>query len=398
MTGRLIEIILLQEGMAAMIKFLSSIKLAMILIAALVVASIFATLNPGLNVYKSIWFRGLLLFFTFNLLVCTVQRIPVMLRKLFIKIDSQDLLKEYELEIPIADILTGEIQLRKFLDKKGYRVQEKNTTDKLILLANKGTFNLVAPHLLHVSIIIVLSGAFLGSYGSNDSVMAFVGNQVDIPSHVAKGMAVQVNDFQTLYDNDGAIDNWASDITIFVNGKEAASGITKVNKPFKYKGVVFYQSSYGYTHLIGISGAEKEEEFYAIPDKKTFNIGDTFFNIQYLKGGSLIKLYQGPNVIDARYLNQGDTIEFPSGEILEYAGINPYTVLAVKVDPGINIVMAGFILMIISSSMFWSARYREIHGALDKKSSRLFVKVVCKNKDIREQIYTELAIKTGEGQ
>ncbi|WP_028307548.1 cytochrome c biogenesis protein ResB [Desulfitibacter alkalitolerans] len=379
-----------------MIKFLSSIKLAVILIAALVVTSIIATLNPNVNIYKSIWFRGLILIFTFNLLICSVQRIPVMLGKLFKKLDSQTEFKQYEREISIQDVTVSEIQLRKLLGEKGYRVKEENTTDKLILLANKGFLNLLAPHLLHISLIIVLLGAFLGSFGANDRVMAFVGNQADIPSHVAKGMAIQVNNFQTLYDSNGAIDNWVSDITIFVNGKEVANGTTRVNKPFKYKGVVFYQSSYGYNHLIGISG--EEEEYYAIPDKKTFNVGDTLFNIQYLRGGSLIKLYEGRNVIDARYLQQGDTIEFPGGEILEYADINPYTVLAVKVDPGTNVVMVGFILMIISSSMFWSGRYREIHAVLDKKSSKVFVKVVCKNTDIKNQIYTELATKVGEGQ
>jgi len=60
--------------------------------------------------------------------------------------------------------------------------------------------------------------------------------------------------------------------------------------------------------------------------------------------------------------------------------------------------MVGFVLMIISSSMFWSARYREIHGFLDKKNRKLFVKVVCKNKGLREQVYAKLAIMTGEVQ
>lgn len=392
--------ILFQEGMAAVLKFLSSIKLAVILIAALVAASVFATLKPGINVYSSIWFRGLLLLFTFNLLVCTVRRIPLLLRKLFIRIDNQEPFKEYHHEILVTDIPDGENQLKNFLNKKGYRVKEKKTTDKFIFIANKGILNLVAPHLLHVAIIVVLLGAFLGSYGSSDRIMAFVGSQVDIPSHVAKGMVVQINDFQTLYDDNGAVDNWVSDITIFANGREVANGTTRVNKPFKYNGVVFYQSAYGYTHLIGISGAGKEEEFFSIPDKKTFNIGETLFNIQYLRGRSLIKLYQGPDVIDAKYLNQGDTIEFPNGEVLEYADINPYTVLAVKVDPGTNVVMAGFIIMIISSGMFWNARYREIHGVFDKKNSKIFVKVICKNKDISEQIhneFNELYMKAEEG-
>ncbi|KUO52815.1 MAG: hypothetical protein APF76_02450 [Desulfitibacter sp. BRH_c19] len=376
-----------------MTKLLSSIKLAVVIIAALVVASIFATMYPSVTVYKSIWFRGLLLLFALNLFVCTINRIPGMLAKLRKNIDTNCDIKNFEKQYSIEDVATGEAQLRSFLKEKGFKIQEVNNPNKLFFLAKKGSLNLIAPHLLHISLIVVLLGAFIGSFGTNDRVMGFVGDQVDIPSEIAQNMAIQVNDFQTLYDSDGSIDNWVTDITIYVNDNEASSGTTRVNNPFKHKGIVFYQSSYGYNHLIEVKG--EQDEFYAIPDGQKFSIGDTFFNILHLKEGILIKLYEGRSVIDAKYLQEGETIDFPGGETLVYVELNPYTVLAVKVDPGTNIVMLGFLLMIVSSTMFWSGRYREVNAVLAKTENKLYVNIRCKNEDIKQDVNNQLAKRVG---
>ena len=380
-----------------MIKFLSSIKLAIILITAIIVASIFATINPSIEVFGSTWFRSLLLFFTLNLLLCTVQGIPVMLRKLFIKIDNRDALEEYEHEIPITDISDTETQLRKSLN--GYKVQEKSTEGKQTFLASKGISSLVAPHLLHISIIIILIGAFLGTFGATGSVKFYIGQQFSVPERMVEGMSVRIDDFQTIYNDDDSVYNWVSDLTILVDGEEVASGSASVNHPFRHDGVVFYQSGYGFTHLIGVSGPEREETFHNIPNDMRFEIGGTQFDIRYFREGPVIKLYDGYDVIAAKRLSRGDTIEFPTGEILEYGKLYPYTVLFLKTDPGVPAAMVGFVLMMISSAMLWTTRHRIIHATLDKENSKLLVKVVCKNKEIKEQIYAELALlKTEEGQ
>ena len=380
-----------------MIKFLSSIKLAIILITVIVAASIFATLNTSVEVFSAIWFRVLLLLFTLNLLLCTVQGVPIMLRKLFIKIDNQNSPVEYEQEIPIIDVPDTEGRLRKLLS--GYKVQEKSTEGKKTFLASKGISSLIAPHLLHISIIIILVGAFLGTFGDTGQMKFYVGGKMDLPERVAPGMAVQVNDFQTIYSEGGYVLNWVSDLTIFIDGEEVASGSTSVNHPFRYAGVVFYQASYGFRHLVGISGPEGEETFHLIPNDTRFEVGGTQADIRYFREGPVIKLYDGYDVINAARLNRGDTIEFPTGEILEYGKLYPYTILSVKTDPGVGVAMVGFVLMMISSAMLWTTRHRMIYANLDKENNKMFVKVVCKNKEIKEQIYAELAsLRTEEGQ
>lgn len=378
-----------------MIKLLSSIKLAVVVIAALVIASIFATMCPSVNVYKSIWFKGLLLLFTLNLLVCTFQRIPGVLEKMRKSIDAKFEMQNFEQQYAIEDVSNSEDQIRSLLRENGFKLQEVNHPNKSFFLAKKGYLNLIAPHLLHVSLIIVLLGAFMGLLGTDDRVMGLVGDQVDIPSEIAQKMTIKINDFQTLYDSEGSVDNWVTDFTIFVDNNEVSTGTTRVNKPFKYDGIVFYQSSYGYTHLIEIKG--EKDDFYAIPDGRTFNIGDTFFNIQHIKERVLIKLYEGQTVVDAKYLQNGETIVFPNGETLVYVELNPYTVLAVKVDPGTNVVMMGFLLMIAASTMFWGGRYREVNLVLDKAENRLYLNIKCKNEDIKQEISNKIAKCVGGG-
>ena len=69
--------------------------------------------------------------------------------------------------------------------------------------------------------------------------------------------------------------------------------------------------------------------------------------------------------------------------------------MAVKVDPGTNIVMLGFLLMIVSSTMFWSGRYREVNAVLAKTENKLYVNIRCKNEDIKQDVNNQLAKRVG---
>ena len=59
-----------------MLKFLSSLKLAVILIAAIAVMSVLATIFPDANAFSSWSFRFVVIAFFINLGLCTVQLLP----------------------------------------------------------------------------------------------------------------------------------------------------------------------------------------------------------------------------------------------------------------------------------------------------------------------------------
>jgi cytochrome c biogenesis protein len=376
-----------------MLKFLSSVKLAVILIAAIVIASIYATLNPQINVYGSIVFKGLLVAFTFNLFLCTSLTAPTAFKKLTkVPLNLEKVFKGDAIDLD--DTNCCEERLKDFFEKKKYKVKQEKINDKLVFLAQKGLANLIAPHLLHIGLIIVFIGAYFSSFGTQGQIMGFIGDMVDVPSEISENMAIKVNDFQTLYDEQGAVDNWVTELAVFIDGKEVAVGTTRVNHPFKYKGVVFYQSAYGYSHIIEASGTE--EGFYAVPDGKMINVGNNAFNIRMFEDKILLKAYENNEVIYGNYISPGDVQQLPNGLTIKYLELYPYSVLLVKNDPGTTVVMIGFIIIIIASMMFWTGRYREIHCGINLKERKLSILINCKNKDLRREVKKELLNTLGE--
>ncbi|MFZ5945310.1 MAG: cytochrome c biogenesis protein ResB [Bacillota bacterium] len=372
-----------------MIKLLSSIKLAVGLITALIIASIAATLFPQLDVFPSFWFRGLLILFCINLLVCTLKSVPGVYKR-FIKVPAA--VSDENGGGTIIDSIQpkeSEKRLLDYLKAKGYKTKMAQQDGKQNILAQKGLLNLAAPHLLHISLIVVLLGGFISSFGTAGDVSCFVGEKAEVPRDVAgAGMVIEVNDFKTLYDNEDAIDNWVTDFNIYVNGEKVASGETKVNDPLKYKGVVFYQKSYGYNHIVEIKG--EQEGTYSVPDGRIFKLAGQMFNINYTPEGTQVKFFEGHTVASAQLVAAGEKIDFSEETSLEYLQLHPFTVLGVKRDPGTWVVMTGFILMTLASAFFWTGRYNEVQVTINEQEKKMFFIVYCKSKEQKEDTIKEL--------
>ncbi|MGI6226488.1 MAG: cytochrome c biogenesis protein ResB [Peptococcales bacterium] len=366
-----------------MLRFLSSVWLAVVLIALMALASVFATLYPRVEVFSTFWFRGLLLLFCLNLLVCTLRSLPGVYRRIK-KIPSD--VNETRAQELDSTIQNSPDDFKEYFRKQGYQVKIDTANGQTNLLAQKGMLNLIAPHLLHLSLIVVLIGGYLSSFGVEDQVTCFVGEKEAVPASVASGMVIEVNDFQTLIDHEGAIDNWVTDFNIYVNDVKATSGTTRVNAPLKYQGVSFYQKSYGYYHLIELIG--EQDGVFQIPDKRIFKLGDQTFNITYTNQGPLLRFFQGHDITKEVIVRNGDKLDFPNDTTLTYLQPYPFTVLGVKKDPGTWVVMIGFLLMTIASSLFWTGRYREV--AISFRDEKAYLSVHCKSKDIRDEMLTEI--------
>lgn len=364
-----------------MLRILSSIQLAVILLGAMILASIFATFYPNINVFGTFWFRGLLILFCLNLLVCTLRSLPAIYRRLNKSPTTVNENRAQEVEISGME----SEDITQYFNKKGYRVKIDSVGERKNLLAQKGVLNLIAPHLLHLSLIVILIGGFLSSFGIEDQVTCFVGEKAEIPVSVAQGMVIEVNNFETVLDKEGAIDNWVTDFNIYVDEIKTASGTTRVNAPLKHNGVSFYQKSYGYYHLIELTG--EQAGVYQVPDKKVFKLEDKTFNITYSNQGSLLRFFQGHDIVEEVVVKNGEKIDFPNDIVLTYLEPYPFTVLGLKKDPGTGVVMTGFFLLTIASFFFWTGRYREVVISLSPEKAYLVVN--CKTKALKEEILNE---------
>lgn len=295
------------------------------------------------NVYGSWWFRLLLILLMVNLVVCSSSRLPG------------------------------------FLDQKG--------------LTKKEWIGRLGPHLTHFSLIVILAGSLIGN------LWGFKG-YVNIPQGEAAS-AVAVRDSHQLLDLDFTIrcdkfeisyypgtqmvKEYLSDLVVLENGHEVLKKTIQVNDPFKFKGISFYQSSYGF---IPPKPGESKAELEIFPkgnssvgfrlqiaEGETREIPGTNHRVQLVsfvpdfaldKENRIISKSDQPNnpAVQVNIFQNGKLsfkgwsfLKFPDFhgskddsyrvKLLNYSGGSHYTGLQVVKDPGVWVVWTGFGLLII---------------------------------------------------
>ena len=135
----------------------------------------------------------------------------------------------------------------------------------------------------HLSILIILIGGIAGSlFGFRGFVNILEGETVDqiylkvkdgeVPKPI--GFSVRCDDFKiTYYDlprPEKHVKEYTSILTILENGKEVLRKSIEVNHPLHYKGLAFYQASYGAIHdvTLGIQWKNKKEKQLLRPLKE----------------------------------------------------------------------------------------------------------------------------------
>ena len=179
--------------MKSFIKFFSSVKLAIVLLIIITVASLLGTLIPQqrsleeytahygqlanlfnqlqlTKLYQSPWFITLLILFSINIIICTLTRLWPKLRRIFrprleneakkilaLKI-NQKFRKPWNLERTKEEIKNG---LRSF----HYRLKEENKENKTFLLARKKTIGWFGSDVVHLGLLVILAGGIKSGLG-----------------------------------------------------------------------------------------------------------------------------------------------------------------------------------------------------------------------------------------
>lgn len=201
-----------------------------------------------IDVYHTWWFTGLLGLLCVNSLTCFYKRFPAVWRSMqqdkvnvalpFIKGMKQTA------EIPVAgskEAVAGGIL--EMLAAKGYRVLGKNEPGEATLYATKGVMGRVGAHMAHLSATVIVLGGLIGSYwGFQEFGVCLEGQTYHIP----KGnFDLRIDKFWIDYHTNGSVKSYNSTLTVLDQGKEATTKTITVNDPLVYKGIWFYQSSYG---------------------------------------------------------------------------------------------------------------------------------------------------------
>lgn len=176
------------------LSYLSSTKLTLVLLFALVFSSILATLI-NIDIYHSWWFTGILGLLSLHIVVCSLNRWPS------------------------------------------------------ITSARKRKLPLLGFYLTHLSLLFILLGGLIGGLtGFSTQVLVNEGETVHLEE--VPGLSVKLNDFWIEYYPDSSMPkDFKSDLSLILDGREVVRKTIEVNDPLDYEGIKFYQSTYGHSEV-----------------------------------------------------------------------------------------------------------------------------------------------------
>ena len=261
-----------KEFSDAFVEFFSSLKLAISLMITLAILSTVGTIiqqgeQPDVyikeygerafwwftkfgitDIYHQWWFTSVLVLLCINSLTCFHQRFPAIWRsirqdKVNVTIPFiQNLKRAATLELP-ADRGKVTEELALSFAERGYRVLLNKAQGDTTIYATKGILGRVAAHVAHLSVTVIVLGGLLGTVlGFRDFGVCLEGQTYHIPQG---NFDLHVDKFWIDYYDNGAVKSYNSTLTIMDNGEKRLTKTITVNDPLVYKGIWFYQSSYG---------------------------------------------------------------------------------------------------------------------------------------------------------
>ncbi len=258
--------------MKLFIRFLSSVKLAIVLIITVTSASMVGTFIPQLrsaeeylarygqisellmrleitDLYHSWWFKVLLILFSLNIMICTLSRLSPKLRRAFkpnLEFETQTLLaaKIQEKLSKNWNLEKSKGELKKELRSAHYRIKETEKDGAVHLLARKKILGIFGSDIVHLGLLIILIGGIISGFsGFRTNINISEGEIVPVLNTEFK---LQLDKFETEYHPNGSVKDWKSTLTIIEDETPHLTKTIEVNHPLTYKGYVFYQSGYGW--------------------------------------------------------------------------------------------------------------------------------------------------------
>lgn len=394
---------MLQWKGTAMLKFISSLKLAVFLIAAIAAISVLATIFPTADAFNSWTFRLLVVAFFINLGTCTIKILPALWKQLHREASQVPVQAEYTAYDVDRESLIA------WLKEQRYRVSDVCEGNQIKILASKGRVGLCAPHVLHISLLIILIGAMMSMSNTSGFVMGQVGQSRPFPAelvgHYGENSYIEILDFQTVYDDKQEVDNWVTKFNLYIDDTLVAENVeTKVNEPFAFNNMLIYQNSYDYRHLLEVTGSTVAEQnsAYGIPNNLPLTVGADTIVVADLSGKMYLQVSDHVNPARGQFVQPGDALALSeAGAQVTYLGTIAYSVLEVKTRVGTPVVFLGFILAVVSSMMFLCGRYREFWVLCNVDEQECHVHCYSKNVVVveeMEELLQEKWNKKAEGQ
>jgi cytochrome c biogenesis protein len=412
-----------------------------------------------MDMYHSWWFVSLLVLFSINLVICTLERFPKTLR--LVKTPLNPLGENAINSLPLKRELMLKTNIKMARDAvfnsltaSRYRVYEASEGEAIQLYSQKGRYTRFGLYIVHISIILILIGAIISArFGFTGYInipegssypfallrtgnltkaehlereriltvlefsqddLSLAAERLGMPLDVLKskmkrygivplGFSVKCNWYNTQYYRDtDTPQEFQSELVIIDDGKEVMKKVIEVNHPLKYKGITFYQSSYGIlpnTTGVFILKVTSKDGFsktlrlrlgdtFVIPgsdvkgtivnfspaltrDSRTgalFTYSETMVNPAVAIEFDIPNMEKFTGWILKRYPETGILPDGSQIKFEDYWGVE-YTGLQVSKDPGVGFIYFASIIMTIGLYIAFFMSHRKIWIRITSHSS-----------------------------
>ena len=338
------------------------------------------------DVFHAWWFVLLMVLVSVSIVAASIDRFPgawrFVARPYRIPEGTFRRMLEQQRQYAIAGDREGLQAAENAFRKMGLTPQAVETPHGPALFAERHVFSHFAVYIVHASLLLIFAGgiadAVFGWRGSMNLTQGQSLAQVEQRDGQARGLGFSVRCESAGQENypDGTPKRWWSRLTVLEQGREVLHKEIAVNDPLVYRGVRFYQSSFGHTSkvealIVGAMplGGGEAREISLAPDQPVALDADTTVRLaqfipDYVVRDGQIYTRSEQVVNPAVHLvvenrSTGKTVNYWMPDVEGFAenGASPYnfearnlkmgyfTGLQVSHEPGQWAVWAGVLLM-----------------------------------------------------
>ena len=369
------------------LSFISSLKVAIFLLIFIAIYIVIGTLLPQHGTealyqqkypnisstiltlhldeaYSSPIFLVLMSLFVINLTSCTIMRLKGQLHVAMPSYYPPFLDKE---ENSIEDVTEEEfLALTK---RQLFRVaKENNSTYK----GGKFRVGSLGAAITHIGILVIFIGAVVSNMSAQEDMISLLpGNTEEFSQY---GLSITLDDFYMTFDENDAIIQYFSEVTIVKDDGSTQKEKIWVNNPLHINNLGFYQANFGWTSNLVVRDINTNEILVEglLRNQKSYFHQPNHLNISlyayfpdmiidheqmpYSKSNKennpyyAVVLSQFGNTVGSYILEPGQEVEF-EGVAISFTHSIAYTGLVVRNDPSYPVVLTGFIILLIGMFM-----------------------------------------------
>jgi len=329
------------------------------------------------DVYHAPWFQFLLIFLGINLIACSLDRLPKTLR-LFRYQEKRSIDKKFFQNLSFSEHFVCPTSLEKAkqnlisLFKKEFGNLQVINNPKFSLHAQKGKISYFGPYIIHTGILIILFGGLISSLFGFSGMMFIpegkASNTIFLQGrrhHQRYNLpfSLKCEKFIIEYYPNGMPKEYLSKVTVIDGEKTIKKDIT-VNGPLDYKGLRFYQATYGVapepTLTLEVINRETNKHFLVtVPFNQSVSLPDSNGYVklvkafpEFMNAGIAFQLEVSE---DGRIQQTWVFEKFPNFDAMHRKGkyifrlkdYSRYTGLQVKKDLGVWIIWGGCIILVL---------------------------------------------------